>query len=218
MLLPFGVTLLLLSPLLAVGTRPRPSILKRRNPTYSPLSSASLDDLVQLTSLDKILDFHDPQSALSKILVPRAPGSKNLTDVQTMVIRHFTRLKWHVEKDHFEASTPYGMKPFTNLIFTHDPDATRRLVLSAHLDSKYFPTHPADQFVGATDSAAPCAMMLDVAEALTKWLDMRKERVVGREGGEEGRETQGETLQIVFFDGEEAFKDWTNTDSIYGAK
>jgi heme-degrading monooxygenase HmoA len=26
------------------------------------------------------------------------------------------------------------------------------------------------------------------------------------------------TLQLVFFDGEEAFKDWTDTDSVYGAR
>ena len=25
-------------------------------------------------------------------------------------------------------------------------------------------------------------------------------------------------LQFIFFDGEEAFKDWTSTDSIYGAR
>lgn len=217
--------MLLLSPLLlllsialsVLAARPRPHILKRRNPTYSPLSSSSLDALVNLTNLDTILDFQDPKSALSKLLVPRAAGSANLTRLQDMMVDHFTALKWHVEKDHFEEETPYGVKPFTNLIFTHDPDATRRLVLSAHLDSKFFPTHPEDQFIGATDSAAPCAMLLDVATALTGWLDARKERIVSQ-GGEEGRDTQGETLQIVFFDGEEAFKDWTSTDSIYGAR
>lgn len=123
----------------------------------------------------------------------------------------------HVEKDAFDADTPLGPKPMTNLVFTHDPSAPRRFVLSAHLDSKYFPTHPADQFVGATDSAAPCAMLLDLATALTPWLDARKRRVE-EAGGEEGRTGQGETLQIIFFDGEEAFQDWTATDSIYGAR
>lgn len=122
-----------------------------------------------------------------------------------------------MEADEFDAKTPLGSKPMKNLVFTHDPSAPRRFVLAAHLDSKYFPTHPADQFVGATDSAAPCAMLLDLATALTPWLDERKKRVEEL-GGEEGREGQGETLQIVFFDGEEAFVDWTAEDSIYGAK
>ena len=26
------------------------------------------------------------------------------------------------------------------------------------------------------------------------------------------------TLQLIFFDGEEAFKDWTTTDSVYGSR
>ena len=209
-------TLLALLSTFASAHRPRPNILKRRNPTYSPLAEPSLFNLTSLTDLS-IIDFHEPTSALSRLLVPRTAGSQNLTDLQNMVTAHFTRLKWTVEKDTFDAMTPYGVKTFTNLIFKHDPEANRRLVLSAHLDSKFFPTHPEDQFVGATDSAAPCAMMLDVAEGLTGWLDARRDRIL-EEGGEEGRETQGETLQIVFFDGEEAFKMWTGEDSIYGAK
>jgi hypothetical protein len=31
----------------------------------------------------------------------------------------------------------------------------------------------------------------------------------------QGREL---TLQLIFFDGEEAFKEWTSTDSIYGSR
>lgn len=34
---------------------------------------------------------------------------------------------------------------FTNVIATKDPDAPRRVVLSAHYDSKYFPTYPQNQ-------------------------------------------------------------------------
>ncbi|GAA5978035.1 hypothetical protein JCM10908_004204 [Rhodotorula pacifica] len=202
---------------LVIAARPRPHALKKRNPTYAPLSDTSLDQLAQLSDLDAALDYNDPDSLLARILVPRVSGSKNLTRVQGMVEGHFTSLGWHVEKDSFDAKTPIGDRAMTNLVFTHDPSAPRRFVVSAHIDSKYFPTHPADQFVGATDSAAPCAMLLDLATALTPWLDARKKRVEAA-GGEEGRAGQGETLQIIFFDGEEAFQDWTATDSIYGAR
>ncbi|KAL8292879.1 hypothetical protein RQP46_000573 [Phenoliferia psychrophenolica] len=201
----------------AEATRPRPKILARKNPTYSTLSDSLLPALADLTVLDTILDFNAPASALSRLLIPRPAGSANLTSLQSLLVAHFDRLGWTIERDSFEASTPYGVKPFSNLIFTHDPDAKRRLLLAAHLDSKFFPTHPADQFVGATDSAAPCAVLMDVAEALTPWLDARRDRIKAA-GGEEGGEHQGESLQIVYFDGEEAFKDWTHTDSIYGAK
>lgn len=204
---------------LASSTRPRPNILRRTNPTYSTLTNSSLHEITSPTAAsDAILDFHNPNSALSKILVPRTAGSDSLIQIQEMIIRQFEDLKWHVERDKFEAMTPVGLKTFTNLIFTHDPLANRRLILSAHLDSKYFPPgSPLVGFVGATDSAAPCAMMLDVAESLTPWLEARRLRIE-KQGGEEGRATQGETLQMVFFDEEEAFLDWTDTDSIYGAR
>ena len=58
--------------------------------------------------------------------------------------------------------------------------------------------------------------MLDLAETLNPLLDRRKERLdAGEEDDEDIADT---TLQLVFFDGEEAFKDWTATDSIYGAR
>ena len=58
--------------------------------------------------------------------------------------------------------------------------------------------------------------MLDLAETLDPLLN---ERLARLENGEEDDEDVAETtLQLVFFDGEEAFKDWTATDSIYGAR
>ena len=58
--------------------------------------------------------------------------------------------------------------------------------------------------------------MLDLAETLDPLLNERQERL---ENGEEDDDDVAETtLQLVFFDGEEAFKDWTATDSIYGAR
>lgn len=58
--------------------------------------------------------------------------------------------------------------------------------------------------------------MLDLAETLNPLLDQRARRL---EDGEEVDEDVAETtLQLVFFDGEEAFKDWTVTDSVYGAR
>lgn len=65
-------------------------------------------------------------------------------------------------------------------------------------------------------------MLLDLAENITPLLKARKDRIesgngILREGFDE--EILAETtLQIVFFDGEEAFHDWTDTDSIYGAR
>jgi len=58
--------------------------------------------------------------------------------------------------------------------------------------------------------------MLDLAEVLDSLLSGRLERL--ESGLEDDEDVSETTLQLIFFDGEEAFKDWTNTDSIYGAK
>jgi glutaminyl-peptide cyclotransferase len=59
-------------------------------------------------------------------------------------------------------------------------------------------------------------MMLDLAEALNPLLEKRKARLDA--GEEEDEDIADTTLQLVFFDGEEAFVAWTDTDSIYGAR
>lgn len=174
-----------------------------------------------------ILDFHDPSSLLAKILIPRPVGSQNLTDVHNIIRNHFSSLStkissdvgefntWERYEDVFTDNTPYGEMEFTNLVFTHNPRASRKLVIAAHTDSKYFVGAPQNGFVGATDSAVPCAIMLAVASALTPLLDSATDA---------GKDTynptiaSGTTIQFVFLDGEEAFQQWTNTDSIYGAR
>jgi glutaminyl-peptide cyclotransferase len=55
------------------------------------------------------------------------------------------KLKWHVEEDPFDGETPYGKKHFVNVVATKDPAASRRLVIAAHFDSKFFPNSPENQ-------------------------------------------------------------------------
>lgn len=62
--------------------------------------------------------------------------------------------------------------------------------------------------------------MLDLAETLNPLLDQRKQRFEDGydDGDDEDEDVADTTLQLVFFDGEEAFKDWTDADSVYGAR
>ena len=86
------------------------------------------------------------------------------------------------------------------------------LALVAHYDSKLTPKG----FIGATDSAAPCAMLLHVARSIDDALTKKWEAVevdVMSDGLEEHK-----GVQILLLDGEEAFKVWTSTDSLYGAR
>ena len=100
------------------------------------------------------------------------------------------------------AKTPIGTLPFKNIIATHNPNAKRFLDVACHYDSKYYPGD--NQFVGATDSAVPCAMMIQMAHSLNDALENQKNNEL--------------SLRFIFFDGEEAFHTWSKTDSLYGAR
>ena len=83
-------------------------------------------------------------------------------------------LGWTVEEDSFDNNTPVGRKRFTNVVATLNPDAPRHLVLACHYDSKL---DREGQFVGATDSAVPCAMMLNLAWVMRDVLSKHSKTV-----------------------------------------
>ena len=159
---------------------------------------------------------------LSPILIPRVPGTPGSILVQNHFIDFFkTNLpKWSVELQNSTSKTPVsGDKetPFVNLIITRDPPwATpgflSRLTLVAHYDSKLTPKG----FIGATDSAAPCAMIMHVARSIDAALTAKWEKMEADGMDLEFEDQEG--IQILFLDGEEAFESWTDQDSIYGAR
>ncbi len=168
-------------------------------------------------------DIHDG-SLLAPILVPRVPGTPGSDAVLNHFVDFFrsTLPNWAISFQNSTSTTPLsnGVEvPFRNLIVSRDPPwasagDTSRLSLVAHHDSKVEPAG----FIGAIDSAAPCAMIMhavrSVDAALTKkWKAMQ----------DEGVDTFGDVeehkgIQVIFLDGEEAFMTWTKTDSIYGAR
>lgn len=147
-------------------------------------------------------------SFLTPLLVIRYPGSPGSLAVQEHIKTTLSSLGagWEVTEDKFVSGTPYGRLPFNNIIATLDPSAKRRLVLACHHDSKYYSPQWQREFHGATDSAVPCAMMLELARALDEELKAQKAS---------GSDL---TLQLIFFDGEEALFRWTASDSLYGSR
>ncbi|XP_057715609.1 glutaminyl-peptide cyclotransferase [Corythoichthys intestinalis] len=149
------------------------------------------------------------QRDLGPLLVARYPGSPGSQAVQQHIKTTLKSLGagWEVTEDRFISQTPYGPLPFTNLIATLNPSAMRRLVLACHYDSKYYALQwHGIEFLGATDSAVPCAMMLELARALDGELKTQKASFANL------------TLQLIFFDGEEAFIHWSPLDSLYGSR
>lgn len=142
-------------------------------------------------------------TVLSPFLQPRVSGTAGNKIVQDHIIKTFKDLNWHVEEDSFEDNTPFGIKSFKNIIVTKDIHAQRRLSLAAHFDSKYFKNF---EFIGATDSSIPCAILVNLARSLNNALENQM------------KTSRFTTLQLIFFDGEEAFVEWDENDSIYGAR
>ncbi|KAL7750579.1 hypothetical protein RI367_003920 [Sorochytrium milnesiophthora] len=162
----------------------------------------------------RVLDTYLPP-----LLVPRNLGDPGHDQARQFLIDTLTSLRFDVVVDEFSAATPYNpQQVFRNIIATKHPNAIRKLVLSAHYDSKNVSSvladagvHPGSAeaynatFIGATDSSVPCAVMLEVATLLNPLL-------------EQLGSSPDTTLQLIFFDGEEAQIKWSHTDSTYGSR
>ncbi|KAJ3268071.1 hypothetical protein HDV01_003494 [Terramyces sp. JEL0728] len=175
---------------------------KKLTDRFQTLSTAKQLRQWSFLTKDSQLDIDGP--LLSKLLVPRVSGTESNKKVQDFIISAFEKLGWHVEQDKFTDDTPNGKVEFNNIIVTKDIHAPRKLVLAAHFDSKLFYDF---DFIGATDSAVPCAILMDIALSLDGALTRKMETL-----------ERYSTVQIIFFDGEEAVVEWTPTDSIYGAR
>ncbi|KRX94708.1 Glutaminyl-peptide cyclotransferase-like protein [Trichinella pseudospiralis] len=156
----------------------------------------------QLLQLCALSDHERFRNYLKSILIPRPVGSQNHKKVQAFITQSLEALGYRVESTTFTQQTVIGQKTFTNIVGTLDPLIPRRLILACHYDSKDF--RPNFEFFGATDSAVPCAMLLDIAASLRNVIYNRKSKDL--------------TLQLIFFDGEESFREWSDTDSLYGSR
>jgi glutaminyl-peptide cyclotransferase len=186
---------------------------------YTPFSDASLKAIPRP---EKDFDIHNG-ALLAPILIPRVPG----TPGSTKVLNHLTDFfknnlpKWEITYQNSTQKTPATgdkLVPFVNMMVTRDPPWAKegeveRLVIVAHYDSKYTPK----DFIGATDSAAPVAMMMHAARSLDESLTKKWEAM--EKSGDAGNGLEVEKgVMFLFLDGEESFITWTNTDSLYGAR
>ena len=124
----------------------------------------------------------------------RPSGSEAIARTQSFILAQLKRLKCQITEDAFIAETPAGKIPMRNIIATFPGPSGRMIVVSGHFDTK-----PMPGFVGANDGGSSTGFLLELAHALNR--NPRKHSVV-----------------LVFFDGEEAVKDWSDTDSLYGSR
>jgi hypothetical protein len=186
--------------------------------SYKPLSDSFLR-AIPSPNTDFDID-HGP--LLSPILIPRVAGTEGQSKVQQHFVNFFQSElpKWSIEWQNSSSTTPATGSvelPFANLIVKREPPWVKEgqsnlLTLVAHYDSKYTPKG----FIGATDSAAPCAMLMHVAQSIDKYITQMYDEMSELDEG--GTVEMDMGIQILFLDGEEAFRSWTDTDSLYGAR
>ncbi|KAK6440529.1 hypothetical protein LTR95_003242 [Oleoguttula sp. CCFEE 5521] len=191
---------------------------------YTTLTDSTIESLA-LDSND--FSVANKDGLLAPILIPRVPGTEGIVKVQEHFANFFRKElpKWKFTFQNSTSTTPlsHGKEvPFRNIIITRDPPwiekegDVSRLVLVAHYDSKIDPPG----FIGAIDSAVPCAALMHTARAIdaaltAKWAAMESEGIGS--GGFDGFE-EHKGVQILLLDGEEAFVNWQGTDNTYGAR
>ena len=125
---------------------------------------------------------------------PRPSGSPAIGQLQDYLQSELASYGCKVDADAFSAETPVGRLPMKNIVAKIPGDKPGIIMLATHYDTKLLPN-----FVGADDAGSSTGVMLELA------------RLLCRNHG---------TYQvwITFFDGEEAMKEWSETDSRYGSR
>lgn len=163
-------------------------------------------------------DF-DPENGalLSPILIPRVPGTEGHSRVQRHFVDFFsTQLpKWDLQWQNSTSKTAAGASiPISNLAFKREPPWTKPgqanwLTLAAHYDSKNMP----EGFVGATDSAVPCAILMHIARTIDGYMTQMHDEMDAL--GEGGTVPMDMGIQLVFLDGKEALD--ATEPALYGS-
>jgi hypothetical protein len=127
---------------------------------------------------------------------PRPPGSAASRQLQNYVHAQLKTLGAQIQSYSFQADTPLGPKPMTNLVALFPGASRRAVVFSGHYDTKYMPDI---RFVGANDGGSSTGFLLEMARVVSKM-------------------SRPKDVYLVWFDGEESFGEWTDDDSLYGSR
>ncbi|HKF46527.1 MAG TPA: M28 family peptidase [Terracidiphilus sp.] len=132
---------------------------------------------------------------------PRWPTSPGHAKAEAFLKQHFAHDQ--LEEDTFTPDTPIGPVTLHNFIVRFNGKKPGVIVLGTHYETNY-PLRNIN-FVGANDGASTTGLLMAIADQL-------------REQTAHGRELDGYSVWLVFFDGEEAFVNWSQSDSTYGSR
>ena len=127
---------------------------------------------------------------------PREIGSKNHKKLEEYIVAHLKGDE--VVDDAFTAGTVEGKFPVRNIIAKFPGSKDGIIVIAGHYDTVYSLRNT--KFVGANDGGSSTAILLEIANQLR------------------GKKRDGYSVWLLWTDAEEAVRQWSDTDSLYGTK
>jgi glutaminyl-peptide cyclotransferase len=127
---------------------------------------------------------------------PRPMGSTNHKKLEDYILAHLKGDQ--VEDDAFVADTVEGKFPVRNIIAKYPGTKDGIIVIAGHYDTNY-PLRNTG-YVGANDGGSSTALLLEFANQLR------------------GKKRDGYSVWLLWTDGEEAVRTWSETDSVYGTR
>jgi Zn-dependent M28 family amino/carboxypeptidase len=136
---------------------------------------------------------------------PHPPGSEQIEKCRGYIEKYLQSCGWTVDRQPFTEQTPQGKIQFVNLLarfprsggHSNTQTAGPSFLLCSHYDTKLFDTI---RFVGANDGGSSSGLLLELARVLSQHPDYAAQ------------------IELVFFDGEEAFENFSETDGLYGSR
>ncbi|MGA2351534.1 MAG: M28 family peptidase [Terracidiphilus sp.] len=132
---------------------------------------------------------------------PRWPTSQNHLKAEEFLRNQFRHDQ--LEEDTFTASTPIGPVGMRNFIVRFPGKKDGVIVLATHYETNYWLKNI--NFVGANDGGATTGLLMAIGDQL-------RAQTAG------GKKLDGYSVWLLFDDGEEAIKEWTDSDSLYGTR
>jgi Zn-dependent M28 family amino/carboxypeptidase len=129
---------------------------------------------------------------------PRPAGTPANDRTRAFIVSTLAQSGIKAAEQAFEAGTPVGRVKMANVVGTIPGQRAERIALASHFDTKPFSEF---RFVGANDGGSSTAALLELARVI------------------KARPTPLPfTIELLFFDGEEAFGEWRGTDNTYGSR
>ncbi|MEP6685179.1 MAG: M28 family peptidase [Verrucomicrobiota bacterium] len=128
---------------------------------------------------------------------PRAPASAAIEKTRDYILKQLEQSGWTVTRQEFTDDTPRGQIRFVNLIANFGGQGNASFLVCSHYDTKTFDSI---RFTGANDGGSSTGTLIELARVLALHPALATK------------------IQLVFFDGEEAYENFTATDGLYGSR